>query len=152
MFLLHLMASFSGNWTVTTKGGVVYKSRGIYVDCTFNSCTYKSNTVSAWHDSARYLFYVMWTIILVTVFINCLSLWIMVARMPRIFALLYFLAAVIGIFITIIFPITVSPIGKDGLSETWFSTGFYIFVAAVFLTFTVSLQCYQLTQEYYPGA
>ncbi|XP_013061957.2 uncharacterized protein LOC106051332 [Biomphalaria glabrata] len=152
MFLLHLMASFSGNWTVTTKGGVIYKSRGIYVDCTFNRCTYNSKTVSAWQDTARFLFYVMWTIILVTVIINGLSLWILAARLPRIFALLYFSAAVIGILITIIFPITVSPIGKDGLSETWFSSGFYIFVAGVFMNFTLSLQCYQLTPEYYPGA
>ncbi|KAI8779885.1 hypothetical protein BgiBS90_019079 [Biomphalaria glabrata] len=107
---------------INLQGGVIYKSRGIYVDCTFNRCTYNSKTVSAWQDTARFLFYVMWTIILVTVIINGLSLWILAARLPRIFALLYFSAAVIGILITIIFPITVSPIGKDGLSETWFSS------------------------------
>ncbi|KAI8779883.1 uncharacterized protein LOC106051329 isoform X1 [Biomphalaria glabrata] len=156
LFLLFLMltllavSSFSASWTITSAGGTVYKTEGMYWSCTLKSCAYQSRP-SGWHETVRYLVYLMWMLLLGTLTLSICSLFIIIFRVTTIFAFLYMITAFFGFLVLIIYPVGVSPIGKDNLNETWFGYGYYTFLASIVVMIILSLMCFEMIPDTYPG-
>ncbi|KAI8779877.1 uncharacterized protein LOC106067198 isoform X1 [Biomphalaria glabrata] len=141
----------SGKWSQSSAISKVYKTVYFMSICQgSNPCKLYAFT-NVWQTTMQALVIAMLVILLINILFNIIAAFFISMRYTRVFAILYGVSGILGVVVLIIFPIKVEVPGTTfGYLQTWMSNGYYTFMGAVFLMFTLIGQCYYMNYQRYP--
>ncbi|XP_059157831.1 uncharacterized protein LOC131942119 isoform X2 [Physella acuta] len=149
-FILLTTGLYSAMWIKKSVNGQTISREGLYETCVLDGCS-KIGPLTSVHRVSQIFGHLMIVIYVINLAGQCAAVFLSYLRFTRIFALIYFSTAIIAFSLLVIYPTNIRPIGKDGQQELWFDWGFYVFLSATLLLVGLSVQCYELDEDTFPG-